>query len=200
MGKVSWNGGALLAPIPPVMVSCGDMDNSNIITVAWTGLLNTLPPKTYISIREKRYSYGIIKERGEFVINLTPATLVRSADFCGIYTGLKVDKFKKCGLTKEPASVVGCPLIAECPLSIECRVTQIIPLGSHDMFMADIVAVNVDEALIDKSGRLNIKKANLAAFAHGEYFELGRSLGTFGFSVRKNKKGRLSAEKSTRLL
>lgn len=189
MGKVSWTGGALLAPIPPVMVSCGNMEKSNIITIAWTGMLNTLPPKTYISIREKRFSYGIIKESGEFVINLTPAALVKSADYCGIHTGFKVDKFGKCGLTKEPATAVGCPLIAECPLNIECRVTQIIPLGSHDMFLADIVAVNVDETLIDKSGRLNIKNAHLAAFAHGEYFELGRSLGTFGFSVRKNKKG-----------
>lgn len=190
MGKVTWAGGALLAPIPPVMVSCGDMVNSNIITVAWTGIINTQPPKTYISVREKRHSYGIIKESGEFVINLTPASLIRSADYCGIYTGAKVDKFAKCALTKESASKVGCPLIAECPMNIECKVTQIIPLGTHDMFLADIVAVNVDEKLIDKSGKLDIRKADLAAFAHGEYFELGRSLGTFGFSVRKNKKGK----------
>lgn len=190
MGKVTWAGGALLAPIPPVMVSCGDMVNSNIITVAWTGIINTQPPKTYISVRGKRHSYGIIKESGEFVINLTPASLIRSADYCGIYTGAKVDKFAKCALTKERASKVSCPLIAECPMNIECRVTQIIPLGTHDMFLADIVAVNVDEKLIDKSGKLDIRKADLAAFAHGEYFELGRSLGTFGFSVRKNKKGK----------
>lgn len=189
MAKISWNGGALLAPIPPVMVSCGSMEKPNIITVAWTGLLNTIPPKTYISIREKRFSYGLIKDSGEFVINLTPAALVRCADYCGIHTGKKVDKFEKCALTRERVSVVGCPAIAECPLNLECRVTQIIPLGSHDMFIADIVAVNVDEALIDRSGRLDIGKAKLAAFAHGEYFELGKKIGTFGFSVKKNKKG-----------
>lgn len=185
MGKVLWSGGALLAPIPPVMVSCGSMEKSNIITIAWTGLLNTIPPKTYISIREKRFSYGLIKDSGEFIINLTPVNLVKSADFCGIHTGKKVDKFEKCELTKERASVVGCPLIAECPLNLECRVKDIIPLGSHDMFIADIVAVNVDESLIDKSGRLDISKAHLAAFAHGEYFELGKRIGTFGFSVKK---------------
>ena len=189
MSKIKWKGGALIAPLPPVMVSCGDMERSNIITVAWTGIINTIPPKTYISVRPSRHSYNIIKESGEFVLNLTPSKLIRSADYCGIYTGAKVDKFAKCNLTKEEASEVSCPLIAECPLSLECRVTDIIPLGTHDMFMADIVAVNVDETLVDKNGKLDLARAGLAAFAHGEYFELGKKIGQFGFSTNKKKKG-----------
>ena len=188
MAKVKWRGGALLAPVPPVMVSCGDMDKSNIVTVAWTGILNTIPPKTYISLRPSRYSYEIIKEKGEFVINLTPAELIRTADSCGVYTGRKVDKFAKYSLTKTEAFEVAAPLIGECPLSLECRVTDIIPLGSHDMFIADIVAVDVDETLLDKEGKLCLDRAHLAAFAHGEYFELGKKIGSFGFSVKKKKK------------
>lgn len=188
MAKVKWKGGALIAPIPPVMVSCGTMEESNVLTVAWTGIINTIPPKTYISLRPSRHSYDIIKSSGEFVINLTTAALVRSADYCGIYTGRKVDKFAKCALGKEEASEVSCPLIAESPLSLECKVTEVIPLGTHDMFLADIVAADVDESLIDSSGKLHIESAGLAAFAHGAYFELGRKLGDFGFSVRKKKK------------
>ncbi len=188
MSKIKWRGGALIAPLPPVMVSSGDMDNSNIMTVAWTGIINTIPAKTYISVRQKRHSYNIIKESGEFVINLTPASLIKAADYCGIYTGAKVDKFAKCNLTKEEATEVKCPLIAESPLSLECKVTEIIPLGSHDMFLADIVAVDVDESLLDKEGKLHLDRAGLAAFAHGEYFELGKKIGKFGFSATKKKK------------
>ncbi len=189
MSKIKWRGGALIAPLPPVMVSSGDMENSNIMTVAWTGIINTIPAKTYISVRQKRHSYNIIKESGEFVINLTPASLIKAADYCGIYTGAKVDKFAKCNLTKEEATEVKCPLIAESPLSLECKVTEIIPLGSHDMFLADIVAVDVDEDLLDKDGKLHLDRAGLAAFAHGEYFELGKKIGKFGFSATKKKKG-----------
>lgn len=188
MSKIKWKGGALVAPVPPVMVSVGDMENSNILTIAWTGIINTIPPKTYISVRPSRYSYNIIKESGEFVINLTPSKLIRSADYCGIYTGAKVDKFTKCSLTKEQATDVKCPLIAESPLSLECKVTEIIPLGTHDMFLADIVAVDVDEELLDKNGKLHLERAGLAAFAHGEYFELGKKIGYFGFSTVKKKK------------
>ena len=188
MAKINWRGGALIAPVPPVMVSCGSADAPNIITIAWTGIINTIPPKTYISVRPKRHSYNIIKESGEFVINLTPASLVRSADYCGIYTGAKVDKFKKCGLTPAPSKEVSCVSIEECPLSLECRVTDIIPLGTHDMFLADIVSVSVDENLLDEKGALHLDRAHLAAFAHGEYFELGKKLGNFGFSVKKSKK------------
>ena len=189
MAKIKWKGGALIAPLPPVMVSSGTMEKGNIMTVAWTGIINTIPPKTYISVRPKRHSYNIIKESGEFVINLTPASLVKAADYCGIYTGAKVDKFAKCNLTPEEGQEVKCPLIAESPLSLECKVTEIIPIGTHDMFLADIVAVNVDDTLIDKDGKLRLEKANLAAFAHGEYFELGKKLGYFGFSTAKKKKG-----------
>ena len=142
-------------------------------------------------MRPSRHSYGIIKESGEFVLNLTTSSLIKSADYCGIYTGAKVNKFEKCRLTAEKASEVDGPIIAESPLSIECRVTDIIPMGTHDMFLADIVAVDVDESIIDEKGKLRLDKAKLAAFAHGEYYELGRKLGEFGFSARKkqNKKG-----------
>ena len=189
MAKIKWKGGALIAPLPPVMVSSGDMENSNILTVAWTGIINTIPPKTYISVRPSRHSYNMIKESGEFVINLTPASLVKTADYCGIYTGAKVDKFAKCNLTKEAATEVSCPLIGESPLSLECKVTEIIPLGTHDMFLADIVAVDVEDSLLDKEGKLHIDRAELAAYAHGEYFELGKKIGKFGFSATKKKKG-----------
>jgi len=150
--------------------------------------VNTVPPKTYISVRPERYSYDIIKKSGEFVVNLTPAALVRAADFCGMYTGAKVDKFARCGLTREQASEVACPLIAESPLCLECRVTDVISLGSHDMFLADIVAVDVDEALLDEKGALHVERAGLAAYAHGEYYALGQRLGKFGFSAVKKKK------------
>ena len=190
MAKLKWRGGALVAPVPPAMISCGnDADGTaNIITIAWTGIVNTVPPKTYISVRPSRHSYTLIKESGEFAINLTTASLVRHADYCGIYTGAKVNKFEKCGLTKEEASEISCPLIAESPMSLECKVTDIIPMGSHDMFLADIVAVDVDEKLLDKDGKLHLDKAGLVAFAHGEYFALGEKLGTFGYSVKKKKK------------
>ena len=188
MAKRTLKGGALVCPLPPTMVSCGDMENSNIITIGWTGILNTIPPKTYISVRPTRHSYNIIKEKGEFVINLTPSKLVKEADYCGIYTGKKVDKFEKCKLTKVKGTQVDAPMIDECPVSIECKVTDIIPLGSHDMFMADIVAVNVDESLFDKDDKMHLDKANLVAYAHGEYFELGKKIGKFGFSTNKKKK------------
>lgn len=188
MAKVSWKGGALIAPLPPVMVSCGKDETKNIITVAWTGIINTIPPKTYISLRPSRHSYGIIKESGEFVINLTPASLIRAADWSGMYTGAKKDKFRECSLTPEECEHVSCVGILESPLSLECKVSEIIPLGTHDMFLADIVGVRVDESLLDKNGKLHIERAGLAAYAHGEYFELGKRIGTFGFSAVKKKK------------
>lgn len=187
MGKIKWRGGALIAPLPAVMVSCGDMDNSNIITVAWTGIINTIPPKTYISVRPKRHSYDMIKSSGEFTINLTSESLVPAADFCGMYTGRKVDKFARCALTKEAGSENKCPMIAQSPISIECKVADIVPLGTHDMFIADIVAVHVDDGMLDKNGKLCIEIARLAAYAHGEYYALGKKLGSFGFSAVKKK-------------
>ncbi len=188
MSKIQWKGGTLLGPVPPTMVTCGTMEDANIITIAWTGIVNTIPPKTYISIRPSRHSYGIIKESGEFAIHLTTQSLVRHADTCGVFTGRKVDKFARCGLTKEPSAFLSCPLIAEAPLSLACRVTDIIPMGSHDMFLADIIGIEVDPSLIDDSGKLCLDRASLAAYLHGEYYALGKSLGTFGFSVKKKHK------------
>ena len=170
------------------MVSCGDHDSANIVTVAWTGTVNTKPPMTYISLRPSRHSYGIIKETGEFAINLTPTSLIKTADFCGIYTGKKVDKFKKCNLTKQNASKISAPLIAECPINLECKVKSVLPLGTHDMFLAEIVAVNIDSALIDPDGKLHLERAGLAAFAHGDYYALGKRLAPFGVSVKKKKR------------
>ncbi len=197
MAKIKWKGGALIAPLPAVMVSCGSAEKPNIITVAWTGIINTTPPKTYISVRPSRHSYDIIKSSGEFVINLTTASLVRSADYCGVYTGAKVNKFEKCSLHAEPSDEVLCPRISESPVCLECKVTDIIPLGTHDMFLADIVSVGVDEELIDSKGALHLDRAGLAAFAHGEYFALGKKLGSFGFSVKKKKKPQ-SAQKGAK--
>ena len=188
MSKIKWKGSTLLAPVPPTMVTCGDSEKSNVFTVAWTGIINSHPPKTYISVRPERYSHHIIAEKREFVINLTTSTLVRAADFCGVRSGEKLDKFEACSLHREEASEVSCPLIAESPLSIECRVTDIISLGTHDMFIADIVAVDVDEELIDEEGKLHLDKAGLAAYSHGEYFSLGKKIGSFGFSVKKKRK------------
>ncbi|MBO5203086.1 MAG: flavin reductase family protein [Clostridia bacterium] len=188
MAKIKWRGGALLSPVPPAMVTCSHGGKDNVLTIAWTGIVNTIPPKTYISVRPSRFSYNMIKESGVFAINLTTKELVRSADQCGVYTGAKVDKFARFKLTKEPASEIDCPLIAESPLSLECRVTDVIPLGSHHMFIADIVAVDVDDSLIDEKGKLHLERAGLVAYSHGDYFELGKRLGTFGYSVAKKKK------------
>ena len=196
MSKVKFRGGTLLSPVPPVMVSCGDREHANILTVAWTGITNTLPPKTYISVSPSRHSYAIIKQRGEFVLNLTPASLVRAADYCGIYTGAKVDKFEKCHLTPVAVDEVSAPLIGECPVSLCCRVSDVVPLGSHDMFLADILAVYVDEALLDQDGKLHLEKADLCAYAHGDYYALGRILGHFGFCAAKKKKKRQAPPKS----
>ena len=192
MSKIKWKGGALIAPVPPAMISCMGSDGKpNIITVAWTGILSTHPPKTYVSVRPTRHSYELIRESGEFVINLTSAKLTRAADLCGMKTGRKIDKFKECDLTAEfdeNFPEFACPSIGESPMSIYCKVDRIVPLGSHDMFIADIVGIGVDEALIDEKGKLCLDKAGLTAFAHGEYFELGKKIGAFGFSVAKKKK------------
>ena len=158
-----------------------------MLTVAWTGITNTVPPKTYISVRPSRYSHGIIKKSGEFAINLTTRDLVRSADWCGVYTGAKVDKFSRCRLTKEPANEIGCPLIAESPLSLECRVTDVISLGSHDMFLAEVVSVQVSDEFLDETGKFHFDKAKPICYSHGAYYGLGKKLGTFGYSVKKKE-------------
>lgn len=180
----------MIAPLPPVLVTCGTMEKPNVLTIAWTGILSTVPPKTYISVRSERYSYDLIKRSGEFVINLTTVQLVKAADFCGVRSGRDIDKFAVMGLIPEKASKVACPMIKQSPVSLECRVTDIVPMGSHDMFIADIIAVNVDDQFIDKDGKLHLERCALVAFAHGEYFELGKKINSFGFSVRKKAKKR----------
>ena len=188
MAKQTWKGGAMLSPVPPALVTCSDGEHDNVLTIAWTGIVNTIPPKTYISVRPSRHSYEMIKKSGVFAINLTTEELVRAADYCGVHTGAKMDKFERCCLSKEPAREIACPILSDSPLTLECRVTDVIPLGSHDMFLADIVAVDVDETLIGQDGKLRLDRANLVAYAHGDYYSLGKKLGNFGFSVAKKKK------------
>ena len=188
MAKVIWKPGTFIYPIPAVMVSCGTMEKSNIITVAWTGILNTNPAIVYISVRPTRYSYNLIRDQGEFVINLTTKDLVKQTDWCGVKTGAKVDKFKEMKLHKQKAKFVKCPLIKESPVSIECKVKQIVPLGSHDMFVADILAIDADEKYIDEKGAFDISKCDLIAYANGGYYPLSKKVGKFGFSVQKKRK------------
>lgn len=188
MSKVTWKPGTFLYPIPAVMVSCGTMKKSNIITVAWTGIINTNPALVYISVRPSRYSYNLIKEQGEFVINLTTKKLVRETDWCGVKTGEKVDKFKEMNLHKEKANFVQCPMIKESPVSVECRVKEIKELGSHTMFIAEVLAINSDEKYIDDKGAFDISKCNLISYANGGYYEAGKKLGKFGFSVENKKR------------
>ncbi len=189
MKRKSLSPGALTAPIPPAMVTVGDMDNSNVLTVAWTGILATVPPKTYISVRPSRHSYAMLREQGEFVINLPTSDLAKTVDYVGIYTGAKVNKFEKCKLTKTKSQHVAPPTIAECPVALECRVTEILQMGSHDVFIADIVGVSCHEELFDKEGKLHFERAGLLAYAHGEYYKLGERIGRFGFSTDKEKRG-----------
>ena len=189
MARQSFNAGTLMAPLPAVMVSVGDMEESNILTVAWTGILSSDPPRTYISVRPSRHSHKILLEKKEFVINLTNEALARATDYVGIYTGAKVDKFEKCQLTKTPSKEVSAPTIAEAPVALECRVFDVIHSGTHDIFMADIVNVSCDEGLLDENGKICFDKAKLIAYSHGEYYALGRKLGRFGFSTDKKKKG-----------
>ena len=155
------------------------------MTVAWTGIINTIPAKTYISVRKERYSYDLIKKNGEFAINLTTRELAKATDFCGVRSGKDMDKFEVMKLTRQEANEIKCPIIGESPVSLECRVTDIVELGSHDMFIADILAVDVAEKLIDANGRLALEKADLIAYCHGEYFSLGEKLGKFGYTVKK---------------
>ena len=188
MSKVQWKGGTFIYPIPAVMVSCGTMEESNIITVAWTGILNTNPAMCYISVRPERYSHNIIKENGEFAINLTTRQLAYAADWCGVKSGRDVDKFKEMKLTKEKANIISVPLIKESPVSVECKVKEIVPLGSHDMFVAEIVAIDADEKYIDKKGAFDISKCDLIAYANGGYYPLESKIGKFGYSVQKKSK------------
>ena len=188
MAKTSWKPGNMIYPLPAVMVTCRDKGQDNIITIAWTGTICTNPPMTYISVRPERHSYEMIKNSGEFVINLTTKQLTRATDFCGVRSGRDVDKFKEARLTKEEAQVVDAPIIAESPVNIECKVTEVKELGSHDMFLAKVVGVTIDNQYMDDRGKFNLNASGLTAYSHGEYFELGKKLGSFGYSVRKPAK------------
>ncbi len=193
MGLLTWKGGTLEAPLPPALVSCGTPEHPNVLTIAWTGIVNTIPPMTYISVRPERYSYDLIKNSGEFVINLPTEELIPAIDFCGVKSGRNLDKIAACGLHTEPGETVQAPLILESPVHLECKVRQVLPLGSHDMFLADITAVRVDEDYVDANGRLCMERCRLAAYIHGTYYSIGQALGTFGFSVKKKQRKRKSS-------
>ena len=189
INKIEWNPGNMLYPLPAVMVSCGSTpDEYNIITISWTGTINTNPPMLYISVRPERHSYNIIKKNMEFVVNLTTDKLAYATDFNGVKSGKNIDKFKESRLTPIPARKINTILIGESPVNIECKVKQIIPLGSHDMFIADVVNVNIDEKLLDpRTNKLRLDKTNLLAYSHSYYYILGKRIGHFGYSVKKDK-------------
>lgn len=189
MAKQIWKPGNMLYPLPVVMVSCKRRgEKPNIITIGWTATVNTSPPMTSISIRPSRYSYQMIKESGEFVINLTTKNLIYAADYCGVKSGRDVNKFDHLHLTPCESSLVEAPGILESPVNIECKVKEIKNLGSHDMFLAEVLAVHVDEKYMDRKGEFLLNQTGLVTYSHGEYFELGKTLGKFGFSVEKKKK------------
>ena len=190
MAKQHWKGSVLLAPVPPALVTCGTLEHPNVLTVAWTGVVSTHPPMTYVSIRPSRYSYSIIEQQKEFVINLTTSAMCRETDFCGVKSGRDVDKIAACNFTLEPGQTVSTPSIEQCPVNLECKVTEAKAFGSHTMFLAEITGVNVSEQYLDSKGKLNLQQCGLMAYAHGEYFALGRKLGDFGFSVRKKGAGK----------
>ncbi|MDD7739653.1 MAG: flavin reductase family protein [Fusicatenibacter sp.] len=189
MGKQVWKAGNMLYPLPAVMVSVRGKDKTdNIITVAWAGTVCTNPPMVSISVRPERFSYQMIKESGEFVINLSTEKLCYAVDYCGVKSGRDVDKFEKLGLTKKEAEKICAPMIDEAPVNIECKVEQILELGSHHMFVARVLAVHADEACMDEKGRFDLNRAEPMVYSHGEYYGLGKKLGTFGYSVKKKKK------------
>lgn len=187
--KITFKPGNMIYPLPAVMVSCGDINGeSNIITVAWTGTVCTNPPMAYISVRPERHSYEMIRSQGEFVINLTTEDLIKATDYCGVTSGRDVDKWEQCHLSKIPARELACPMIAESPVNIECRVVEVKELGSHHMFLADVVAVHVDPEYMDEKNTFHLDWAGLISYSHGKYFKQGESAGTFGYSIRKKKK------------
>lgn len=189
MSKQIWKPGNMLYPVPAVLVSVADSEGKdNLITIAWTGTVCSDPAMTYISVRKERYSHHMLKENKEFVINLVSKEICRAADFCGVRSGCDLDKFEATGLTREKASTVNVPLVKESPVNIECKVTQVLELGSHDMFLAKVTAVQVDESLLDEKGKLDLNKAHLVAYSHGEYQTFDNILGTFGYSVKKKDK------------
>lgn len=187
--KKHWKAGTMIAPVPAVLVSCGaEPKEWNMLTVAWCGTICSEPAMCYVSIRPERHSYEIIKRTGEFVINLTNEAMAEATDWCGVRSGRDFDKFAECGLTPEESMTVSAPSIEEAPISIECKVKDIIPLGSHDMFIAEVLSVAVDEQYLNpETGKLDLAEAKLIAYAHGEYFSIGKSIGTFGWTVKGSK-------------
>lgn len=190
MAKKIWKAGNFIYPIPAVLVTSGNMENSNIMTVAWTGIMNTNPPIVYISVRPERYSYQLIKESKEFVINLTNEKLAYATDWCGVKSGEKFDKFKEMHLSKENAKYVKVPLIKESPVSIECKVIEERNYGSHTTFIAEVLSIDASEEYMDEKGAFDISKCHLIAYANGGYYSLGKKIGKFGYSVKKNKKSK----------
>ena len=188
--KIRWKPGTMIYPLPAVMVTCGSTkEDFNIITIAWTGTVCTEPPMCYISVRPSRHSYSLIKNNGEFVINLTSRDLARHTDWCGVKSGKNVNKFKETGLTPIAGDIVKAPLIKEAPINIECIVKDILELGVHHMFLAEVVAIHAEPAYMDKeSGEFDLNRANMISYSHGKYYETGKFVGKFGFSVKKNKK------------
>ena len=187
--KIRSKEGPLLAPLPTVMVSCGTMDESNIITIAWSGIINSNPPMTYVSVQRSRHSHDIIAERGEFVINLTTTELAKAMDFCGVRSGRDIDKFEAAHLTREAADEVSAPMIAESPVNLECKVTEVKSFPSHDMFIAEVLNVIADDRFINpETGALDLKRAGLITYCHGHYYKLGEEIGHFGWTVRKHPK------------
>ncbi len=195
--KQVWKPGTMLNPVPAVLVSCvGKNGETNLMTAAWTGVLCSDPATVYVSVRPERYSHQMIRESGEYVLNLTTEALTDAADFCGVKSGRDTDKWKETGLTRGKAAQVAAPLVDESPVNIECRVTDILKLGSHDVFVGEVLAVDVDEAYIDEKGKFDLGKCGLIAYCHGEYRKLGGVIGTFGYTVRKRKgRGKKAAKK-----
>lgn len=201
MAKEIWKAGNMLYPVPPVLVSCRNKKGeSNFLTVAWAGTVCSTPPMLSISVRAERYSHPMIVESGEFVVNLPTEKLVRETDEAGVRSGKDMDKWETLHLHKEEGTVLSTPMIQECPVNMECKVRQILPLGSHDLFIAEILAVHVDAALLDEKKRLQLEKAKLLAYSHGQYFGLGKMLGSFGFSVRKKEQKRSAPLKKKKIL
>lgn len=189
MAKEKWKAGNMIYPLPAVLVTCRSKSGEdNVFTVAWTGTVCTNPPMAYISVRPSRYSYNMIKETGEFVINLTTEEMAKATDYCGVTSGRDVDKFARCGLHKEEADEVNVPMLVESPVNIECRVREAHEYGSHTMFVADVICVHADEKYMNETGKFELEKSQLLAYSHGTYFGLTNPKGTFGYSIKKEGK------------
>ncbi len=201
MAKITWKSGTMLAPLPPALISCGTMDKPNVMTAAWTGIVCTEPTLTYVSIRPSRYSNQLIRETGEFVINVPTVKLAKAVDLCGVKSGRQVDKFALAKITPAACDKISAPQVLEAPVSLECKVKEITSYGTHDVFLAEVVAVDIDDAYLTDAQALDLSKAGLLAYAHGFYYALGKQIGKFGWSVekkstKKKRAARLQAEKS----